>query len=121
MTDDTTPRDAWELPTGWTTAARDLFFEVLEQRPDLAGAEVASLEQAAALTSSADRLETVALAAGMVSTGSTGQAVVHPAVVEARMARTAAAAILARLVLPIVGTKTPSQRGREAANARWSR
>jgi hypothetical protein len=120
MTTTTPAPDEWALPADWTDSARDLFHEVLEQRPDLAGAELGSLEQACALTSAAERLEAVALAAGMFAKGSTGQIVVHPAVVEARLARTAAAAILGRLVPATTGAKTSSQRAREAARARWA-
>jgi len=92
MTDTTDPAedvlDGWTLPGDWTEAARDFFAEVLSERPDLAGADLGALEHACALTSAAERLDAVALAAGMVSTGSTGQTVVHPAVIEARLART---------------------------------
>lgn len=118
MNDTPDPGD-WDLPADWTDGARDLFLGVVEQRPDLAGAELGALEQAAALHSAAERLDEVALAAGMVATGSTGQAVVHPAVVESRLARTASAQILARLVLPTAGAKTNSQRARDAARARY--
>ncbi|MDR5691863.1 hypothetical protein RH861_07270 [Agromyces indicus] len=108
------------MPEGWTESARDLFHEVLDERPELAGAELGALEQACALASAAERLDEVALAAGMIAKGSTGQTIVHPAVVEARLARTAAAAILARLV-PAggAGARTNSQRARDAARARW--
>ncbi|GAA4053472.1 hypothetical protein [Agromyces indicus] len=114
------PADDWILPEGWTESARDLFHEVLDERPELAGAELGALEQACALASAAERLDEVALAAGMIAKGSTGQTIVHPAVVEARLARTAAAAILARLV-PAggAGARTNSQRARDAARARW--
>lgn len=63
----------WELPAEWTDGARELFLGVVEQRPDVAGAELGSLEQAAALPSAAERLDEVALAAGMIATGSTGR------------------------------------------------
>ena len=111
----------WKLPLDWTTSARDLFLGVLDERPALAGAELAALEQAAALASAAERLDTVALAAGMIAAGSTGQTTVHPAVVEARLARTAAAQILARLKPPPAIGATASHRGRAAAAARWQR
>lgn len=112
--------DGWALPDDWTDAARDLFAEVLSQRPDLSGVDLGAAQHACALTSAADRLDAVALAAGMISTGSTGQTVVHPAVVEARLARTAAATILARLTPPSSGHRqTASERGRAAARARW--
>ncbi|MFF1635930.1 hypothetical protein [Leifsonia sp. NPDC058248] len=121
MTATTPPSDDWELPESWTDGARELFLGVIDQRPDLAGAELGSLEQAASLHASAERLDAVAQDAGMIATGSTGQTIVHPAVVEARLARTASAAILSRLVPPTSGPKTSSQRGRDAARARYSK
>lgn len=110
----------FDLPDTWTQAARDLFAEVLSVRPDLSGADLGSLEHACSLTSAAERLDEVALAAGMISTGSTGQTVVHPAVAEARLARTAAAQILARLVPAEHSPRmTDSERARYAAQQRW--
>ncbi|MBH0098680.1 hypothetical protein I6E68_05935 [Salinibacterium sp. NSLL150] len=113
--------DGWDLPASWTPGARDVFAGVLQQRPDLAGAELSSLEQAAALHSMADQLEEAAVAEGLLATGSAGQRIVHPGVTEARLARTSAAAILARLV-PINhgGAMTASARGRDAARKRWA-
>ena len=116
----TDPPPGWNLPPDWTEAARDLFLGVLDERPALAGAELAALEQAAALASSAERLDVVAQAAGMIATGSTGQTTVHPAVVESRLARTAAAQILARLKAPSAVGVTASVRGRKSAAARWN-
>lgn len=110
--------DGWTLPEDWTEAARDLFAEVLSERPDLSGADLGSLEHACSLTSAAERLEAVAQAAGMVSTGSTGQTVVHPAVIEARLARTSAATILARLAPSQAERRT--HQARRAARTRWS-
>lgn len=108
MTSDTL--EGWTLPADWTPGARDLFAEVIAQSPDLAGAELGSLESACSLISAADRLGEVARAEGMTATGSTGQTVVHPAVVEERLARTAAATILSRLA--------PSRSERFTARAR---
>lgn len=106
------------LPADWTQGARDTFTAVLDERPDLSSAEAGSLWQACSLESAADRLDAVALEAGMTTTGSTGQVVVHPAVTESRLARTAAAAILGRLVPP---SSSPRSAGaRRAAHARWS-
>ncbi len=115
------PSDGWDLPDHWTDNARALFGDVIEQRPDLAGANLGELEHAASLTSAADLLDEAARAAGMVATGSMGQTVVHPAAVEARLSRTAAAQILGRLSVPSTGAKTTSQRNRDAARARWSK
>ena len=112
------PLDGWTLPADWTDTARDLFAGVLDERPEIAGADLGSLEHAAALTSAADRLDEVARAAGMVSTGSTGQVIVHPAVVEARLARTSAATILARL--SPTKSERNTERARRASRARWA-
>lgn len=108
------------LPAHWTPGARDTYQNVLDQRADLAGAEYAALEQAVELIASADALETAVREHGTMVKGSTGQLVVNPAAVEARLARTAAAQILARLVPAGAGARTNSQRGRDAARARWS-
>lgn len=105
-----------DLPAEWSPGARDLVGEVLDERPDLAGADLASLWQVGALITSAEALEAVARDAGYVSTGSTGQIVTHPAAVEARLARTAAAGILAKLS-PSAGASRETQ-ARRAARAR---
>jgi len=108
----TTPTQApagWTFPEDWTESARELFAEVIAERPDLGGAELGALEHACYLTSAAERLDEIARAAGMVSTGSTGQVVVHPAITEARLQRDSAARILARL--------TPTRRERFTARA----
>jgi hypothetical protein len=109
----------WTLPDDWTDSARDVFLGVLDERPDLAGAELSSLSEAAALHSAADRLDEAARAAGMIATAANGTVVVHPAATESRRHRTAAATILARLASASTGATTNSQRGRNAANARW--
>ena len=113
--------DDLELPEHWTPGARDTFTNVLDERPDLSGAEWASLEQAAELISTAEVLEAAARESGALVPGSQGQLVVNPAYAEARLARTSAAQILNRLVGVKAGAMTNSQRGRAAANARWSR
>lgn len=111
-----------EPDPSWTDSAAGTFRTVLAARSDLDGADFSSLWQAASLESAADRLDAVALAAGMLSTGSSGQVVAHPAAVEARLSRSAAAGILARLVSSSPGgSRTDSERGRAAARARWAR
>ncbi|PZE71619.1 hypothetical protein [Curtobacterium sp. MCBD17_019] len=95
--DDRDPLDGWELPDHWSEEARDTFANVLSQRPDLDGADLSQLMQAAELVDYAGKLGAVAARAGYEATGSMGQTVVHGAATEARQARTAAAAILARL------------------------
>ncbi|NJC66483.1 hypothetical protein HC028_18520 [Planosporangium flavigriseum] len=112
------PDDHDHLPATWTQGARDTYQAVLDERPNMTAAEVAQLWHACALESAAERHDEVALAAGMVARGSTGQPIPHPSAVEARLARSAAAAILAKLQPAAHGT--PSERARRAARARWS-
>jgi hypothetical protein len=109
--------DDWDLPEHWTSSARDLFAEVLSERPDISGADLGSLEQACELSTAAEALAAVAREAGYVSTGSTGQIVAHPAGIEARLARTAAATILARLAPSRADRFT--DRARHAARSRY--
>ena len=111
---------ASSLPEHWSPSAKDAWDNVLEERPELSGAEYAALEQAVELMSVADLLDTAARESGRLIAGSTGQLVTNPALVEARQARTTAATSLARLASPSAGAKTNSQRGREAARVRWS-
>lgn len=113
-----TSLDGWTLPDDWTDGARDVFAEVVEERPEIAGADLGALESACALVSAADRLGAVARAAGMLALGSTGQTIVHPAAVEERLSRTAAATILARLS-PTRGARF-TERARGAARVRHS-
>lgn len=110
----------FDLPD-WHATALEAFREVITVRPDLEGAELVSLEQAATLIDTATRLDERAAAASYEATGAAGQTILHPAVAESRLARTQAAAILHRLVAVVEGPRmTNSQRGRAAANARWS-
>lgn len=99
-----------DYPNSWTPGAVDAYEAVLAERPDIAGADHASLEHACALTAAADELDAIARAAGFMAAGSRAQARVHPATVEARLARSAAAAIFARLV--------PDRRARATDKAR---
>ncbi|MBO3095848.1 hypothetical protein [Cellulomonas dongxiuzhuiae] len=114
--------DDQPYPDHWSAAARDAVEEVLEVRGDLAGADLAALTQVADLITAADALASAARADGYTTAGSTGQTVVHPAIIEARLARTAAASILARLASPSAGTgaMTSTARARTAARARWA-
>lgn len=89
--------DPSDLPTHWPAAVRDVFEDT---EPELAdsGAAHASLVEACELLTTAYALDAVAVRAEHVTRGSMGQEVLHPAVAESRLARTAAAAILARLI-----------------------
>ncbi|EWS99564.1 hypothetical protein N865_02060 [Intrasporangium oryzae NRRL B-24470] len=111
--------DGFDLPETWTASAVDTFREILTARPDLAGAELSALEQACSLITTADHLADVARDAAYVATGSQGQEILHPAVAEARLTRTAAAQILARLTVTSSRVQTSSERARSAARARW--
>lgn len=110
----------FDLPTSWTDSAVDTFREVLTSRPDLAGPELSALEHACQLQTVAEHLDGVARDAAYAATGSQGQEILHPAVSEARLTRTAAAQILARLTVTSSRTQTSSERARSAARARWS-
>lgn len=112
------------MPDNWSTNARETVATISEEFGEqMSSAEVAELMQAAALESSADELEAVARAAGYIATGSTGQIVVHPATQEARLARTAAATIYARLhrgaATQAAAKTAASERAARAALARW--
>ncbi|WIE53438.1 hypothetical protein [Curtobacterium sp. MCBD17_003] len=89
--------DEWPTPDHWSDAARDAFLSVIEQRPELAGAELAQLEQAAELVTTADLMMSVAARTDYVLNGSQGQTVISGAVTESRLARQAAGQMLARL------------------------
>lgn len=109
----------FDIPASWTDAARETFREVLTARPDLAGPELAALEQACGLVTTADELDAIARAAAYAAVGSTGQEILHPAVAEARLQRTAAAGILARLTVTKGRVQSSTERARDAARARW--
>lgn len=97
----------------WTRAAVDAVETVLAARPDLAGAEFAMLDQVAELISTADDLTTAARAR-LTATGSTGQLTVSPLIVEARLNRTAAGALLSKLSPPAPTAGTRGGSGRYA-------
>lgn len=109
-----------ELPAHWSDAAREAAEEVLATREDLSGADVAALEQAAELVTLADAMTAVAATAGYVSRSDAGAETTHRAVTEARLARTSAAAIFARLVGDNSATSR-SAAGRSLARKRWAR
>lgn len=96
------------MPAGWELDERELALLLLacRQRDDLS------------------RLETVISKEGVMATGSTGQPVVHPAVLEARQARLAINRLLGGLELPDADEVPRSDAGRHgqrAARARHGR
>jgi hypothetical protein len=102
-----------DYPEHWSSGAVDTVETVLAARPDLAGAEFSALCQAAELISSADALDEVARRDNFVATTAKGQPARHPALAEARLARSAAATILGRLA------NTKSAIGRRNVNKRY--
>lgn len=113
--------DGWQLPEHWGDEARDAFAEVVAHCPDIEGPDLNSALQACEMVDTATRLDRVARAANYMTRGSAGQDVLHPAATEARLNRTAASAIFARLNSISHGAMTASDRARLAARARWSR
>ncbi|WP_309102501.1 hypothetical protein [Microbacterium sp.] len=98
-------------PDHWPTATIDTYDSVMAESPELSGAAYQSLVEACELLAVAYSLDAVAKAANYVSKGSMGQDVLHPAVAEARLSRTEAARILARLI-------GPTSKGQALARAR---
>jgi hypothetical protein len=110
-----------DYPPHWPEEAVELYEDVLGNLgEDLNGPELQALVQAAELVASASALEEVARSAGYVATGSTGQTIVHPAVVEARLARSKVADVMQRLTSHSP-SPSASQAGRSLANKRYGR
>lgn len=112
----TTLADGWNLPASWTDGAIDVFEEVISESEHLEGAALAILFQACGLVSVADGLDAQAAKDGYMSLGSSKQPVVNPALIESRLARTAASAILKSL-RPDAGALR-STKARRAARVR---
>lgn len=105
-------------PAGLTTNSRRVGRSVHTDRPNLAGAELAQLEEACRLIATADRLEESTCGESLAQ-GSAGQVVAHPALVEARHQRATASTVLERLKLdPTEHRETRSQKARRAARVR---
>jgi phage terminase small subunit len=110
-----------DLPSHWSEGAVNTWKAVLEERNDMAAAELAALWTACELITTAEALEASVRDALFVP-GSAGQMVLNPAAAEARQARSVIATVMNRLVGPSAkqGAMTNSQRGQMAARARWS-
>lgn len=129
MTDDTHDEDDLTLPEHFTDEARDLvegFLDDLDDDAEVDALSWGALIQAGELISTADRLDEVARAADYMTTGSQGQEVLHPAIAEARQARSTAASTLARLRPKNPGGESKFSGGAggtaaKAAAARWSK
>lgn len=128
MTDDTYEEDL-VLPEHFTDEARDLvegFLDDLDDDAEVDALTWGALIQAGTLISTADRLDAVARAADYMIEGSQGQQVLHPALQEARQARSTAAATITRLRPKNPGGATKFSGGAggtaaAAAAARWSK
>lgn len=126
MTDDT-HEDDLTLPDHFSGEARDLvegFLDDLDDDVEVDALTWGALIQAGELISTADRLDAVARAVDYMIEGSQGQQVLHPALQEARQARSTAASTLARLRPKDPGGSTKFSGGAggsaaKAAAARW--
>jgi len=96
-TDNAFRAEDWTFPEHWTPSAVDAATNVLTARPDLDGGELSALIEACEMVTLADRLAQVAADAGYLASGSAGQTVLHPAVAEQRLARTAASNVFRAL------------------------
>lgn len=117
---------AADLPEGLGDAGASLWRQVLAAVPAgfaLDRRDEAILALAARQADDLAALETVIDEEGTSSIGSAGQRVVHPAVLEARQSRQAIGRLLAQLPFPdeAGSPNAASQRGRRAAQVRWSR
>lgn len=119
-------------PRGLGNAGKALWKQIISDLPTTADGWRASLdEREQALLFAAcrqlddiTRLETEIKKSGAMATGSQGQAVVNPAVIEARQGRTVLARLLGQIEIPDEDgkpTSNASQVGRKAAKARWDK
>lgn len=114
-------------PKGLGTAGKRLRKSILADLPndwELDHREIELLELAARQADDLALLERAIKKEGAISTGSTGQTIVHPAILEARQARLAISRLVGLIELPD-GEERPATaattRGRKAAQARWGR
>jgi hypothetical protein len=108
------------FPDHWSEEAVAAAEVILDESPDLSGAAWALLMSIGEQLTAAAAQEEIARAAGWVTTGSTGQIVAHPSAIAAHSARTAANAMIARLIRTD-DKASRSQLGRSLARARWSK
>lgn len=120
MSDHNTTPSPPRAPRGLTPGARAAWRDVLAQRPDLDGAELAQLREACRLIASADRLEET-VGDDVVVSGSREQLTVHPALTEARLSRAAASTVLTRLAPPAHRAASASHKAQRASRSRWDR
>ena len=107
------------LPSQWSDNAKETHAAVFEEHPDLDVTGLAALHHACALESSADALDAQVATDGPMIPGSSGQLVLHPAISEARLTRTAAVAALRALgIAP--GQSSASSAGAALVRQRWT-
>lgn len=107
-----------EIPDDLSPDAADFLADVLGAHDDLPAAAFQSVVQIARMISRADDLDALVAEQGLMVRGSQGQDVLHPAVAEARQARTHALAALRALGLAASFSK-PSAAGSALASKRW--
>jgi hypothetical protein len=110
------------------TAGKALRKAILDDLPDgweLDHREKALLDLAGRQADDLDRLERAIKKEGATSTGSMGQLVVNPAILEARQARLAISRLVGLIELPGLADQgsdsAASIRARKAAGSRWAR
>lgn len=109
-----------KAPRGLGAAGKRLFKAVIADLPDgleFADSELEVLAMAARQADTVADLEAVVATDGVMSTGSTGQATVHPAIAEARQGRGAVARLLASLA---VDASVASSAASPAARQAWA-
>jgi P27 family predicted phage terminase small subunit len=118
----TTPR----APAGLGTTGRAFWRHVHHEYAELEQGETALLTQACRTLDTITELERAAADDGTMITGSAGQPVLHPAITEIRLQRTAFARLLDQLGLPTEDSQAApaspaARRAQKAAQARWAR
>jgi P27 family predicted phage terminase small subunit len=117
------------LPAGLGNAGKALWRTIVSDVPadaELDARELVLLEQACRAADHESALQAVVKRDGVTAKGSTGQKIVHPALVEARQQRLVILRLLSAIGLDddtaaAAATSPASRRARRAADARWAR
>jgi len=116
-----------DAPAGFADAGSELWEKVLGSVPEafeLDDRELAILSAACRQADDVARLEIAVGEDGPMTTGSQGQPVLHPAIVEARQGRLALSRLLGQLQIPDEDDEPrslTSARAKRAADVRWRR
>ena len=108
----------WESEDHWPESVAAVFDEI-NSETQLSAVDAARLYSACDMLAHAAALDEVVRESGPMASGSTGNDIVSPAIVESRQLRTAAAAIIGTLGSSGRGGKTTSTSARTAARKRW--